>query len=312
MPDLPLSTVAAAALAVTLAYTVFGLTGFGAAIVGVPLLAHVVPIRFAVPMMLVFDLCAGLLLGLRNRRDVDRAELLRLAPFVALGMILGVTALVRAPERWLLGVLGAFVFAYAAWSLLNRAAARQISARWAVPAGMAGGVFTALYGSGGPIYTVYLARRLDDANRLRASIAVLIFCTAWARLALFSGTGLLFQPSLLRLAVVLLPCAVVGYFIGSHLHRRLAPRASAARDLGAAACERCVAAVARGERRRLGASERDRSLASRASTARSSSRRLVNRARRSPASAFARPRREGADRDRRRRRDRPRTEAAGR
>jgi len=223
MPDLPLLTVAAAALAVTLAYTVFGLTGFGAAIVGVPLLAHFFPIRFAVPMMLVFDLCAGLLLGLRNRRDVDRAELLRLAPFVALGMILGVTVLVRAPERWLLGVLGAFVFAYAAWSLLNRAAARQISARWAVPAGMAGGVFTALYGSGGPIYTVYLARRLADANRLRASIAVLIFCTAWARLALFSGTGLLFQPSLLRLAVLLLPCAVIGYFIGSYLHRRLAP-----------------------------------------------------------------------------------------
>ena len=178
-------------------------------------------------MMLVFDLCAGLLLGLRNRRDVDRGELLRLAPFVALGMILGVTALVRAPERWLLGVLGAFVFAYAAWSLLNRAAARQISARWAVPAGISGGVFTALYGSGGPIYTVYLARRLGDANRLRASIAVLIFCTAWARLALFSGTGLMFQPSLLNLAAVLLPCAVAGYFIGSHLHRRLAPRLAA-------------------------------------------------------------------------------------
>src|SRR5438045_3076987 len=138
MPDLPLLTVAAAALAVTLAYTVFGLTGFGAAIVGVPLLAHFFSIRFAVPMMLVFDLCAGLLLGLRNRRDVDRAELLRLAPFVALGMILGVTALVRAPERWLLGTLGAFVFGYAAWSLVSRAAAQPISARWAVPAGMAG------------------------------------------------------------------------------------------------------------------------------------------------------------------------------
>ena len=227
MPDLPLVTVVGAALAVTLAYTVFGLTGFGAAIVGVPLLAHFFPIRFAVPMMLVFDLCAGLLLGLRNRRDVDRGELLRLAPFVAVGMILGVTALVRAPERWLLGVLGAFVFAYACWSLLDRAVLRPISAGWVVPAGIAGGVFTALYGSGGPIYTVYLARRLRDAIRLRATIAVLIFCTAWARLALFSGTGLLFQPSLLNLAVVLLPCAVAGYFIGSHLHRRFSPRHAA-------------------------------------------------------------------------------------
>ena len=227
MPDLPLASIAAAALIVVFAYTVFGLTGFGATIVGVPLLAHFFSIRFAVPMMLVFDLCAGFLLGLKNRHDIDRKELLRLAPFVALGMLLGISALVRAPERWLVAVLGLFVFAYAAWSLANRAAPRPISARWVAPAGVAGGVFTALYGSGGPIYTVYLARRVGDAKRLRASIAVLIFCTAWARLALFSASGLMAQPSLVRLALLLLPCAVLGYFAGSRLHRRLAPRHAA-------------------------------------------------------------------------------------
>jgi len=223
MPDLPLASIVAAALIVVLAYTVFGLTGFGAAIVGVPLLAHFFPIRFCVPMMLVFDLCAGLLLGLRNRRDVDRTELLRLAPFVAIGMVVGVTALVQVPDRALLALLGSFVVAYACWSLLARTPMRTVSARWAAPAGIAGGAFTALYGTGGPIYTLYLARRLGDAARLRASIAVLIFGTAWARLALFSGTGLIFQPSLLRLALLLLPSAVAGYYIGSHLHGRLAP-----------------------------------------------------------------------------------------
>jgi uncharacterized protein len=224
MPDLPFASIAAAGAIVAFAYTVFGITGFGATIVGAPLLAQFLPIRFVVPMMLVFDLAAGLLLGLRNRGEIERRELLRLAPFVAIGMLVGITALVHAPERWLLGVLGAFVFGYAAWSLLRRGVPRPVGPAWALPAGMAGGVFTALYGSGGPIYTVYLARRLGDANRLRATIAVLIFCTAWARLALFSGTGLLFQPSLLNLAVLLLPCAVAGYFIGSHLHGRLAPR----------------------------------------------------------------------------------------
>jgi uncharacterized membrane protein YfcA len=227
MPDLPLATLVAAALVVTLAYTVFGVTGFGATIVGVPLLAHALPIRFVVPMMLVFDLTAGLLLGLRNRGDIDRKELLRLAPFIAVGMLVGIVTLVRAPERWLLAVLGAFVFSYACWSLLRRAAPQPISPRWAAPAGMAGGVFTALYGSGGPIYTLYLARRVGDAQRLRASIAVLIFCTAWARLALFSVSGLMLQPSLLRLAFLLVPCAVAGYFAGSHLHGRLSPRHAA-------------------------------------------------------------------------------------
>ena len=227
MPDLPLASIAVAAVVVFLAYTVFGLTGFGSTIVGAPLLAHVLPIRFIVPMMLVFDLAAGLLLGVRNRGDIDRRELFRLAPFIAIGMLVGVTALVRAPERWLLGGLGAFVFAYACWSLAQRGSPRPVSARWVAPAGVAGGVFTALYGSGGPIYTTYLARRVGDANRLRATIAVLIFCTAWARLALFSVSGLMLQPSLLSLAFALLPCAVLGYLAGSRLHHRLPPRQAA-------------------------------------------------------------------------------------
>jgi hypothetical protein len=227
MPDLPLASIVTAALVVVLAYTVFGMTGFGATIVGAPLLAHVLPIRFVVPMMLVFDLAAGLLLGLRNRSDIDKRELLRLAPFIAVGMVIGVTTLVRAPERWLLGGLGAFVFAYACWSLAQRGAPRPVSARWVAPAGVAGGVFTALYGSGGPIYTTYLARRVGETRQLRATIAVLIFCTAWARLALFSASGLMLQPSLLPLAFLLLPCAVLGYLAGSRLHHRLAPRHAA-------------------------------------------------------------------------------------
>ena len=227
MPDLPIASIAIAALIVALAYTVFGVTGFGATIVGAPLLAQFLPIRFVVPMMLVFDLTAGLLLGLRNRSDVSGKELLRLAPFIAVGMLIGVTTLVRAPERWLLGGLGAFVFSYACWSLWQRGMPRPVSARWAAPAGVGGGIFTALYGSGGPIYTVYLARRIDDAKRLRASMAVLIFCNAWARLPLFAAGGLMLQPSLLPLAFLQLPCAVLGYLAGSRLHRRLAPRQTA-------------------------------------------------------------------------------------
>ena len=257
LPDLPLASIVAAALIIVLAYVVFGLTGFGAAVVGVPLLAHFFPIRFCVPMMLVFDLCAGLLLGLRNRRQVDRAELLRLAPFAAIGMVLGVTALVKVPERGLLGLLGAFVIAYAAWSLLTRLPARPVNPRWAAPAGIAGGAFTALYGTGGPIYTIYLARRIADPARVRASIAVLVFCLAWARLALFASTGLLFQPSLLRLAVLLVPCAIAGYFIGSHLHRRLQP-AHASRAIWALLIASGVSLVGALQARLMAAAARSR------------------------------------------------------
>jgi uncharacterized membrane protein YfcA len=224
LSDLSTSTLLAAAAIVTLGYVVYGLTGFGSSIVAIPLLAQFFPLRFAVPMMLVFDLLTGLLLGLRHRRELSRPELLRLLPIVAVGMVAGVTLLVHVDERWLLLGLGSFVIAYAAWSLLSRTVPTPISARWAWPTGLLGGGFTALYGTGGPIYTIYLARRLPDKAQLRATIGVLIFCTALIRLVLFTGSGFYQQVGLLPLACALLPCAVVGYFAGSWLHARMPTR----------------------------------------------------------------------------------------
>ena len=219
--DLPLNTVVSAALIIVLAYTVFGLTGFGASITAMPLLAYLFPLRFAVPLMLIFDICATLLLGLKNRGAVDRRELLRLIPFMLVGMVLGVTLLVKAPERALLFLLGTFVLAYAGWSLLLHQGVKTIATGWSVPLGTVGGVFTALFGTGGPIYVIYLAGRLHDKSVLRATIGALIFVSGLARLALFSSAGLYAQQSLLLLAAILLPAALLGLYIGSRLHRSL-------------------------------------------------------------------------------------------
>ncbi|MFZ5510993.1 MAG: sulfite exporter TauE/SafE family protein [Pseudomonadota bacterium] len=219
--SLPVEVVLGAALVITLAYLVFGLTGFGSSITAVPLLAHLLPLKLAVPMMLIFDLCAALLLGFKNRSAIDRKELLRLVPYMLAGMALGVTVLVKAPESALLLILGIFVLAYSAWSLVFRPSLKPIGPAWSVPLGAAGGVFTALFGTGGPIYTIYLARRLDDKLMLRATITSLIFVSALARLVLFTSVGLYGQENLLWLVALLLPCALAGLYLGSRLHRRL-------------------------------------------------------------------------------------------
>lgn len=183
-------------LIILFAYVVFGLTGFGSSITAMPLLVLVLPLRMAVPLMLVFDLLSGLLLGWRNRRHIVRGEALRLAPFMVAGMAVGVLALVRAPERLLLLVLGAFILAYAAWGLLAPRTTRPLATAWAAPFGVVGGMFTALFGTGGAFYTIYLTRRVDDKLALRATISGVLFFSAVCRLALFSGAGLYRQPGL--------------------------------------------------------------------------------------------------------------------
>jgi uncharacterized protein len=216
-----LLTLAQLALIIVFGYTVFGLTGFGSSVTAMPLLVLLIPLRMAVPLMLVFDLVSGLLLGLKNRRFIDKREALRLIPFMMAGMAVGVLALVRAPERLLLVVLGLFILCYSAWSLLARGKPQPLAPAWAGPFGVVGGIFTALFGTGGPFYTIFLTRRLHDKLPLRATISGVLFFSAVARLVLFTGAGLYRDPTLPMLAAGLLPFALGGLYVGNRLHQRL-------------------------------------------------------------------------------------------
>lgn len=230
MTELSAPELAVVYAAITLAYTVFGFGGFGANLVALPMLAHVMSLRFAVPMVLALDLLSSALLSARNRPLIDRAELRRLAPALLVGMGLGLPVLRYAAERGLLLLLGLFVGGFALWSLFGRTNPRPASARWAWPAGLAGGVFSTLFGTGGPLYTLYLARRIADTARLRATIGAVILGSALVRLVLFTGSGFLAQPGLLQLAAQLVPCALLGYVIGSRLHALL-PQAQVRRAI---------------------------------------------------------------------------------
>jgi uncharacterized membrane protein YfcA len=137
------------------------------------------------------------------------------------GMVLGLSLLLYAPQRALLLALGGFIFVYALWTLVLRPPVRPLRAAWALPLAFAGGLFTSMFGTGGPVYVIYLARRISQPQALRASISTLIFGSGLLRLLLFSATGLYHQPKVLPRALVLFPCMLGGLWLGAHLNRRL-------------------------------------------------------------------------------------------
>ncbi len=213
------------ALTVVCAYLVFGITGFGAAMVAVPVLAHVLPLSTVVPMILLTDLVATLAVGVRQRRHLDRQELLRLMPPMCLGVLIGVIALSHLSAQTLLLALGLFVVGHSAWSLGGGNASHQrIASGWAYLAGTLGGVFGAAFGTGGPIYTVYLIRRIADTETLRATMAVVILISALVRLLVFGVSGLLLDERLHILAAALVPFCLIGVIVGSKVRHTLSPQ----------------------------------------------------------------------------------------
>ncbi|HZM37058.1 MAG TPA: TSUP family transporter, partial [Burkholderiales bacterium] len=141
-------TLLLAGLITTATYCVFGLTGAGSTVLALPLIAHLLPLKFAVTLLLLLDLAASLALSTRARGVVRMDEFARLLPFLLAGLLLGLTLLINAPEGPLLTTLGVFLLAYAAWSLMRKPREVHVSRAWAPPAGLAGGALAALFGTG--------------------------------------------------------------------------------------------------------------------------------------------------------------------
>src|SRR5437588_10600968 len=66
------------------AYFIRGITGFGSALIAVPLLALSQPLRLPDPLVLALDFTASLILGGTNAKQADWAEVKLLLPFVIL------------------------------------------------------------------------------------------------------------------------------------------------------------------------------------------------------------------------------------
>jgi uncharacterized membrane protein YfcA len=200
---------------------VYGITGFGAALVAIPLATHFVPLRFALAVFVLLDLANALRIGLEAPRNVVRGEVARLVPMLVAGTVLGVTALVNLPRRGALLALGAFVVAFALYSLFSRGPRRTLGRGWAWPAGLLGGITSAMFGAGGPPYAIYLSQRGLGKEAFRATLAVTSIASISMRLAAFTLTGMMSQPAVWAAAAVALPAAWIGISTASHLFRRI-------------------------------------------------------------------------------------------
>jgi hypothetical protein len=207
-----------APLVVIVAYTVFGLSGFGSTVISVPILAHFLPVSYLVPLMALLDLVSALLVGTSGREHLSKEELKRLIPWMFVGFVVGVTVLKGVPDEYLRAALGLFAAVIGAYSIVNPTLNRTISALWAIPAGIAGGAVATIFGAGGPIYATYMAGRLRDKNQIRATISTLISISAFSRAVVYAVGGLLLHATILYGGLLLAPFVWIGLRTGHRIH----------------------------------------------------------------------------------------------
>ncbi len=207
--------------AVVAGYLVLGLTGFGSALVIVPLLAWQWPLPEVVALTLMLDLPASLMHSGLNWRQVQWPELRRLLPGMALGTLVGLWLTHHLHSRWPLLALGVYV-AGVGWRAWRAAPSRApLHPRWGMVYGSGIGVVEMLFGTAGPLVVAWLTRRLPDPQQVRASIPMVMAVAVLTVLCGMAWDGRLSQPPLWQRWAMLIVPALLGVWFGHRLAHRV-------------------------------------------------------------------------------------------
>lgn len=199
------------------AYFIRGITGFGSGLLSIPLLALLLPLQTVVPLVLVLDFSASLIMSRNAHEHVRWKEIIPLLPTSLLGIIIGITLLLTLPREPLLISLALFVILFGLRYLLNIHGDRIVSKLWSLPAGLVGGLVGAVFGTGGPPYVIYLTHRIKDKSQLRATFSGLFMIDGSIRMISFIVTGLL-GVYLLPLLILSAPVMILGLYLGGRAH----------------------------------------------------------------------------------------------
>ncbi len=206
------------------AFVIRGMSGFGAGMIGIPLLAFLMPVHTAVSMFGLLVLVLFTFLSIRDWRDVVQGELKRLIVPTLLGVAGGVLLFKHLDNRLLLQLLAGFLIAYALYALAVHYFGLPeftCSQRWAYPVGFAGAFIDTLFGGGGgTLVVIYLHMRRVGRAPFRATVAALWLAEMIARVLGYGAAGYYSMDTLLMCAL-LLPLMGAGTWVGERLGNRI-------------------------------------------------------------------------------------------
>jgi uncharacterized membrane protein YfcA len=194
------------------------LSGFGFAVIIMPLISIVAGLEVSAPMVALTALTVYTINIIRYRRAIDYREVLRLGIASALGVPIGMWVLTNMDEAVVMRAMGAILIAYAVYALFRPTASWVLSRHWVYPAGFLSGCLTGAYNAPGPPVIVYGSLRQWPRDEFRAVLQAIFFVNG----VLVVGAHILAQrvtAEILRLYGFAVPALMAGILVGARVDR---------------------------------------------------------------------------------------------
>ncbi len=202
-----------------LGYLILGITGFGSALVTVPLLAWIWPLPEVVVLAILLDIPASVLHGGLNFRQVRWRVLTDMLPGMAIGSLIGLWLLGQLDKRWPLFVLGIYIAIVGVRGLrMATTFTTPNTSRWGFHAGSTVlGMVQVMFATAGPIILALLQGRLRSVAEIRATVPVVMVVAGTVAIVVLAVGGHGTGAAIFERWIIGLPIAMLGVLLGNRL-----------------------------------------------------------------------------------------------
>lgn len=197
-----------------------GVSGFGSALVAMPLLTLFLDVKVAVPLCMLNGLIITSYLSFTLRRHADWRKIIPLIIGCLPGIYVGSRFLKQAESSLITLLLGIMLVGYSLYSLLYRPKPRRIGRFWALVAGFGTGVIGSAFSAGGPPTIIYTTLTGWDKDDIKATLSVFFFTTGLF-MALAHAVNGLTTLTVLRHYLLSAPFVLLGVLAGSFCYGKI-------------------------------------------------------------------------------------------
>ena len=202
------------ALVFLLASFIQGMTGFGSALVAIPLLSLIIDIKSAVPLCILNSLVITAYLSLKMRKNLDKKKILPLCIAAVPGIILGSTLLKHVNSKFIRLWLGILLITYSLHSLFSTPKPRKLHTAWSYLAGFSSGAIGAAFSAGGPPTIIYTALNDWQKDTIKATLSGFFLFNSFFIATVHAISGLT-TIEILTHFMISAPFVLLGTFLGT-------------------------------------------------------------------------------------------------
>ena len=192
--------------------------GFGDALIAMPLLALVLGLQTATPLVAMGATTIASTILIMSWRKVEFKAAWRLVITTWIGIPIGIYFLKSAPDIIVKSLLGIVITAFGAYNLLVPKLPKLTSEKWAYLTGIIAGVLGGAYNTNGPPVVIYGILRRWDPEKFRATLQGYFLPTGGAILITHGLAGM-WTPQVVRLYLYSIPVIIGAVLIGGKVNQ---------------------------------------------------------------------------------------------